>query len=96
MPSRTPTHSLAELVWRCTLFTLSALRQVNEKTIEALQTSSATPLVKALQMKALKAVDGERIYREKASGGRCAGGKLLCSCSENSYSYELFRVAEKR
>lgn len=43
-------HSFAELVWHCTSFTLNALEQVKEKTVEALQTSSATPLVKALQM----------------------------------------------
>jgi hypothetical protein len=53
-------HSFAELVDHCAAFTLNALRQANEKTIEALQTSSATPLVKALQMielqKAISAV----------------------------------------
>jgi hypothetical protein len=43
-------HSFGELVDHCTAFTLNALRQANEKAIEALQTSSATPLVKALQM----------------------------------------------
>ena len=53
-------HSFAELVEHCAAFTLNALSQANEETIEALQTSSATPLVKALQMvelqKAISAV----------------------------------------
>lgn len=43
-------HKFTELVDRCTVFTLSALREANEKTIEALQTSGATSLVKTLQM----------------------------------------------
>ena len=43
-------HTFTELVDRCTAFTLEALREANEKTIDALQTSAATTLVKALQM----------------------------------------------
>lgn len=43
-------HSFTELVDRCTRFTLETLREANKITIEALQTSSATSLVKTLQM----------------------------------------------
>jgi len=41
---------------RCTSFTLEALREANERTIEALQTSAATSLVKTLQMVQLQKV----------------------------------------
>jgi hypothetical protein len=43
-------HSFTDIVDRCTAFTLETLREANERTIEALQTSSATSLVKTLQM----------------------------------------------
>ena len=43
-------HSFTELIDRCTTFTLSTLGEANEKTIEALETSAATSLVKTLQM----------------------------------------------
>ena len=43
-------HMFAELIDRCTNFTLSALKEANDKTIDALQTSGATSLVKSLQM----------------------------------------------
>ncbi len=43
-------HSFTELVDRGTAFTLEALREAENKTIEALQTSGATSLVKTLQM----------------------------------------------
>ncbi len=43
-------HSFAELIDRCTAFTLNRLAQTNEKVIQELQTSAATTLVKALQM----------------------------------------------
>jgi hypothetical protein len=43
-------HRFSELVDHCTAFTLDALAQANDRAIEALQTSAATPLVKALQM----------------------------------------------
>ena len=43
-------HSFSELVDRCAVFTIDALSEANEKTIEALQTSGATSLVKTLQM----------------------------------------------
>jgi len=43
-------HSFSELVYRCSVFTLTTLKEVEDKTIEELQTSAATPLVKTLQM----------------------------------------------
>jgi hypothetical protein len=43
-------HSFSEIIGRCTAFTLGALDEVNERTINALQTSGATTLVKTLQM----------------------------------------------
>jgi hypothetical protein len=43
-------HTFTELIDRCTAFTLETLREANERTIDALQTSAATTLVKALQM----------------------------------------------
>lgn len=43
-------HDFSELANRCTAFTLYSLKEVHEKTIEALQTSGATSLVKTLQM----------------------------------------------
>ena len=53
-------HSFSELVQRCTAFNLNALEAAQQLTIEGLQTSAATPLVKTLQMiqlqKAISAV----------------------------------------
>ena len=43
-------HSFPELADRCTIFTLGALKEVEDKTIDTLQTSGATSLVKTLQM----------------------------------------------
>ena len=43
-------HSFPELVYRCAAFTLTTLKEVEDKTVEELQTSAATPLVKTLQM----------------------------------------------
>jgi hypothetical protein len=43
-------HSFSELADHCTSFTLSALREANDRTIDELQTSGATNLVKVLQM----------------------------------------------
>ena len=43
-------HTFADLVDRCAAFTLKALRDANERTIDALQTGAVTTLVKALQM----------------------------------------------
>ena len=49
-------HSFTELVDRCATFTLKTLEEANAKTIEELQTSSATSLVKTLQMVQLQKV----------------------------------------
>lgn len=49
-------HDFLELAHRCTAFTLSRLKEVHEKTTEALQTSGATSLVKTLQMIRLEKV----------------------------------------
>ena len=43
-------HRFTELVDGCATFTLETLRYANERTIEQLQTSSATSLLKTLQM----------------------------------------------
>lgn len=43
-------YDFSELAHRCTAFTLASLKEVHEKTIDALQTSGATSLVKILQM----------------------------------------------
>ena len=49
-------HSFDELVYRCATFTLESLQGVNERTVEALQTSAATSLVKTLQIIQLQKV----------------------------------------
>lgn len=49
-------HSFNELVRHCTQFSLSALGEAQQRAEEALQTSAATPLVKALQMVQLQKV----------------------------------------
>ena len=49
-------HAFPELIDRCTAFTLQALAEAQATTIEALQTSAATPLVKTLQMVQLQKV----------------------------------------
>ncbi|MCE8012536.1 hypothetical protein [Billgrantia desiderata] len=72
-------HSFTELVDRCTTFTLEALKEPNEKTIEALQTSGATTLVKALQMiqlqKSILAVGMFSIFEARLQEGlRCSNG----------------------
>jgi hypothetical protein len=43
-------HPLSELIQRSSAFNLSVLGEASDRTIEALQTSAATPLVKMLQM----------------------------------------------
>jgi hypothetical protein len=43
-------HRFSELVDGCAIFTLDALEIANQRTIEALQTSGSTSLVKTLQM----------------------------------------------
>jgi hypothetical protein len=72
-------HSFTELIDRCTTFTLETLREANERTIEALQTSSATSLVKTLQMiqlqKAILAVGMFSIFEASLQEGlSCSNG----------------------
>lgn len=43
-------HSFSELAYRCSVFTLTTLKELEDKTVEELQTSGATRLVKTLQM----------------------------------------------
>jgi hypothetical protein len=43
-------HSFSDLAYRCSVFTLTTLKEVEDKTLEELQTSGATRLVKTLQM----------------------------------------------
>ena len=43
-------QSFSKLLYRCSVFTLTTLKEVEDKTIEELKTSAATPLVKTLQM----------------------------------------------
>lgn len=47
-------HDFSDLAYLCTVFTLNSLKGIEEKTIEAFQTSGATPLVKTLQMTRLE------------------------------------------
>ena len=47
-------HDFSDLAYRCSVFTLNSLKEVEEKTNEALQTSGATSLVKTLQMTRLE------------------------------------------
>ena len=49
-------HEFPELIDRCTVFTLDALEAAQTRTIEALQKSGATTLVKTLQMVQLQKV----------------------------------------
>jgi hypothetical protein len=49
-------HSFTELVYRCTAFTLGTLKKSNDRTIQKLQISGSTSLVKTLQMVQLQKV----------------------------------------
>jgi hypothetical protein len=49
-------HSFSDLIARYTTFTLGALNDARERTIDELQTSGATRLVKTLQMVELQRV----------------------------------------
>lgn len=49
-------HAFPELIDRCAAFTLQALEEAQARTIEALETSGATTLVKTLQMVQLQKV----------------------------------------
>lgn len=87
-------HSLTELIGRSTAFTLESLREAQEKTIEASETSGATALVKTLQMiqlqKAILAVGMFSVFEAHLQDGlKCANGfdeakKLLDQQTETS------------
>lgn len=66
-------HSFAELIDRCTAFTLNALAQTNEKVVDELQTSAASRLVNALQMiqlqRVISAVGMFSIFEAKLQDG---------------------------
>ncbi|OGU67769.1 MAG: hypothetical protein A2499_01060 [Stygiobacter sp. RIFOXYC12_FULL_38_8] len=49
-------HSFIEIVNRCAVFTIQNLNKINDETIEALQTSGSTSLVKTLQMVQLQKI----------------------------------------
>ena len=49
-------YEYSDLAYRCSVFTLNSLKEVEEKTIEALQTSKATSLVKTLQIARLERI----------------------------------------
>ncbi|ADM98320.1 hypothetical protein Dda3937_04064 [Dickeya dadantii 3937] len=72
-------HSFTELVDKCTTFTLETLGETNKRTIEALQMSGATSLVKTLQMiklqKAILAVGMFSIFEANLQDGLgCTNG----------------------
>lgn len=72
-------HSFTELVDRCATFTLETLRAANEKTVNALQASGATSLVKTLQMiqlqKAILAVGMFSLFEASLQDGlKCRNG----------------------
>jgi hypothetical protein len=72
-------HSFTELIDRCATFTLKTLKEANDRTIEALQTSGATSLVKTLQMiqlqKAILAVGMFSIFEASLQRGlSCSDG----------------------
>jgi hypothetical protein len=82
-------HRFAELVDHCTAFTSEALRQANERALDGLQTSAATPLVKALQMvqlqKAISAVGMFSLFEANLTmNGREALEKLLAALSDST------------
>ena len=66
-------HSFTELVDRSTAFTLDTLREANDRTIQALETSGATTLVKNLQMiqlqKAIMAVGMFSVFEASLQDG---------------------------
>jgi hypothetical protein len=70
-------HTFTELIDRCTALTLENLREVTERTTDALQTNSAITLVKALQMiqlqKAILAVGMFSIFEGELQDGLSCG-----------------------
>ena len=91
-------HEFHELVQRSTAFSLSALDEAQQRTIDALQTSDATTLVKTLQMvqlqKAISAVGMfsmfDAILQDKlqCKDGFKEAGKIL----ENQGEIELKEI----
>lgn len=90
-------HSFTELVDRCAAFTLAALNEANERTIDALQTSGATPLAKTLQMiqlqKTVLAVGMFSLFEASLQGElQCRNGfKKAKSILENEKKLDLKR-----
>jgi len=72
-------YSFVELINNCIDFTLKSLSDVNEKTIEALQTRGASHLVRSLEMiqfqKAILAIGVFSIFEASLQDGlRCTNG----------------------
>ena len=93
-------HSFTELVDRCAIFTLGTLKEANERTIEQLQTSGATSLVKTLQMvqlqKAIFAVGMFSIFEANLQEGlSCSDGfseaKKILECEGELELNERFK-----
>lgn len=86
-------HRFTDLAGRSVNFSLSVLKEANDKIIEALQTSAATPLVKNLQMiqlqKAITAVGVFSMFEAILQDGlRCSDGfgeanKVLREANQN-------------
>lgn len=79
LPFEHTMNSFTELVDRCATFTLETLSEANERTIDSLQTSGATSLVKTLQMiqlqKAILAVGMFSIFEARLQEGlSCSNG----------------------
>lgn len=86
-------HNFDDLAYRCAIFTLESLCIANQKTVETLQTSAPTSLVKTLQVielqKVILAVGMFSIFeaslqdRLKSSDGFHEAGVLLDQQGEN-------------
>lgn len=87
-------HEFHELVERCTFFTLNTLETANNKIVEALQASSATELIKALQMiqlqKVILAVGMFSIFEANLQESLC--------CETDNYTFDKVKkiLIEKR
>jgi hypothetical protein len=91
-------HAFPELIDRCAAFALNALKDAQANTIEALQTSAATPLVKTLQMvqlqKVVSAVGMFSIFDAMLQDRlRCADG--FKEVAEILYSQGALELAER-
>lgn len=93
-------HDFDELIQHCTAFSLEALSDAQQRVVDALQTNSGTPLVKALQMVQLQRVvsavgmfsifDAELQARMDATDGFRAAEDALCRVGESEL-VEKFR-----